>query len=72
MDQQKDPKTGELEGLSFDFNLCESLATWEQVSGAIFIFFVSLFFLLCYFIIRINVFLSDAGLMPYSLSSMIT
>ena len=30
--EQKDPKTGELEGLSFDFNLCEALATWEQVS----------------------------------------
>ncbi|KAI5683103.1 hypothetical protein M9H77_04331 [Catharanthus roseus] len=27
----KDPKTGELEGLSFDFNLCEAVATWEQV-----------------------------------------
>lgn len=29
---QRDPKTGELEGLSFDFNLCEAVATWEQVS----------------------------------------
>ncbi|RWW64223.1 hypothetical protein BHE74_00028548 [Ensete ventricosum] len=28
----RDPKTGELEGLSFDFNLCEAVATWEQVS----------------------------------------
>ncbi|XP_073062762.1 sialyltransferase-like protein 2 isoform X1 [Primulina eburnea] len=27
----KDPKTGELEGLSFDFDLCEAVATWEQV-----------------------------------------
>lgn len=26
----KDPKTGELEGLSFEFNLCEAVATWEQ------------------------------------------
>uniref|UniRef100_A0A7N2MKZ0 Sialyltransferase-like protein 2 n=1 Tax=Quercus lobata TaxID=97700 RepID=A0A7N2MKZ0_QUELO len=26
----KDPKTGELEGLSFDFDLCEAVATWEQ------------------------------------------
>ncbi|PKA46211.1 hypothetical protein AXF42_Ash015504 [Apostasia shenzhenica] len=26
-----DPKTGELEGLSFDFNLCEAAATWERV-----------------------------------------
>lgn len=25
------PKTGELHGLSFDFNLCEAVATWEQV-----------------------------------------
>lgn len=30
--QQKDPKTGELEGLSFDFDLCEAVAAWEQVS----------------------------------------
>lgn len=29
---QKDPKTGELEGLSFEFNLCEAVATWQQVS----------------------------------------
>ncbi|GLT39942.1 hypothetical protein SLA2020_141070 [Shorea laevis] len=27
----RDPKTGELEDLSFDFNLCEAVATWEQV-----------------------------------------
>ncbi|KAL8099170.1 hypothetical protein AgCh_031734 [Apium graveolens] len=27
----KDPKTGELEGLSYSFNLCEAVATWEQV-----------------------------------------
>lgn len=26
----KDPKTGELEGLSFKLNLCEAVATWEQ------------------------------------------
>lgn len=30
--EQKDPKTGELEGLSFNLNLCEAVATWEQVS----------------------------------------
>uniref|UniRef100_A0A6N2KWT5 Uncharacterized protein n=1 Tax=Salix viminalis TaxID=40686 RepID=A0A6N2KWT5_SALVM len=30
----KDPKTGQLEGLSFEFNLCEAVATWEQVSFA--------------------------------------
>lgn len=29
--QQKDPKTGEVEGLSYSFNLCEAVATWEQV-----------------------------------------
>ncbi|PHU26025.1 hypothetical protein BC332_04357 [Capsicum chinense] len=28
----KDPKTGELEGLSYELNLCEAVATWEQVS----------------------------------------
>ena len=28
---QKDPKTGESEGLAFEFNLCESVASWEQV-----------------------------------------
>ncbi|XP_006648238.1 sialyltransferase-like protein 4 [Oryza brachyantha] len=27
----KDPKTGEPEGLSFEFNLCEAVASWEQV-----------------------------------------
>lgn len=26
----KDPKTGELEGLSYELNLCEAVATWEQ------------------------------------------
>ncbi|KAF5177457.1 Sialyltransferase-like protein, partial [Thalictrum thalictroides] len=26
----KDPKSGQLEGLSYDFNLCEAVATWEQ------------------------------------------
>lgn len=26
----RDPKTGEPEGLSFSFNLCEAVATWEQ------------------------------------------
>ncbi|MED6221519.1 hypothetical protein PIB30_055565 [Stylosanthes scabra] len=30
----KDPKTGELESLSFDFNLCEAVATWEQVRNS--------------------------------------
>ncbi|CAA0811287.1 Glycosyltransferase family 29 (sialyltransferase) family protein [Striga hermonthica] len=30
----KDPKTGELEGLTFDFNLCEAIATWEQVRNS--------------------------------------
>ncbi|XP_020591556.1 sialyltransferase-like protein 2 isoform X1 [Phalaenopsis equestris] len=30
----KDPKTGELEGLSFDFNLCEAVSTWEQVRNS--------------------------------------
>ncbi|KAK4569195.1 hypothetical protein RGQ29_004554 [Quercus rubra] len=30
----KDPKTGELEGLSFDFDLCEAVATWEQVRNS--------------------------------------
>nr|CAJ15148.2 sialyltransferase-like protein [Lotus japonicus] len=28
------PKTGELEALSFDFNLCEAVATWEQVRNS--------------------------------------
>ncbi|KAL3818521.1 hypothetical protein ACJIZ3_004426 [Penstemon smallii] len=30
----KDPKTGEREGLSFNFNLCEAVATWEQVRNS--------------------------------------
>ncbi|KAL2465509.1 Glycosyltransferase family 29 (sialyltransferase) family protein [Abeliophyllum distichum] len=30
----RDPKTRELEGLSFDFNLCEAVATWEQVRNS--------------------------------------
>lgn len=30
----KDPKTGELEGLAFEFNLCEAVATWEQVRNS--------------------------------------
>ncbi|XP_051135877.1 sialyltransferase-like protein 2 isoform X2 [Andrographis paniculata] len=30
----KDPKTGELEGLSYGFNLCEAVATWEQVRNS--------------------------------------
>ncbi|XP_020092735.1 sialyltransferase-like protein 4 isoform X2 [Ananas comosus] len=30
----RDPKTGELESLSFDFNLCEAVATWEQVRNS--------------------------------------
>ncbi|PRQ16885.1 putative beta-galactoside alpha-2,3-sialyltransferase [Rosa chinensis] len=30
----KDPKTNELEGLSYEFNLCEALATWEQVRNS--------------------------------------
>lgn len=42
---QKDPKTGELEGLSFDFNLCEAVATWEQVSR---LFCLSLFVILLF------------------------
>jgi hypothetical protein len=29
---QKDPKTGESEGLAFEFNLCEAVASWEQVA----------------------------------------
>ncbi|XP_050223796.1 sialyltransferase-like protein 2 isoform X2 [Mercurialis annua] len=29
-----DPKTGELEGLSFELNLCEAVATWEQVRNS--------------------------------------
>lgn len=31
MCKQKDPNTGEPEGLTFEFNLCEAVATWEQV-----------------------------------------
>ncbi|XP_062224299.1 sialyltransferase-like protein 4 [Phragmites australis] len=30
----KDPKTGETEGLSFEFNLCEAVASWEQVRNS--------------------------------------
>ncbi|KAL1542894.1 Sialyltransferase-like protein 2 [Salvia divinorum] len=30
----KDPKSGKLEGLTFDFNLCEAVATWEQVRNS--------------------------------------
>ncbi|KAJ4788382.1 Sialyltransferase-like protein 2 [Rhynchospora pubera] len=30
----RDAKTGELESLSFDFNLCEAVATWEQVRNS--------------------------------------
>ncbi|KAF0934986.1 hypothetical protein E2562_029513 [Oryza meyeriana var. granulata] len=30
----KDPKTGEPEGLSFEFNLCEAVASWEQVRNS--------------------------------------
>ncbi|WJX51048.1 Sialyltransferase-like protein 2 [Trifolium repens] len=30
----RDPKTGELEVLSFNFNLCEAVATWEQVRNS--------------------------------------
>ncbi|CAH9147097.1 unnamed protein product [Cuscuta epithymum] len=30
----KDPKTGELEGLSYAINLCEAVATWEQVRNS--------------------------------------
>ncbi|KAK8994079.1 hypothetical protein V6N11_008285 [Hibiscus sabdariffa] len=30
----KDPKTGEVEGLSFEFNICEAIATWEQVRNS--------------------------------------
>ncbi|CAN0915898.1 Sialyltransferase-like protein 2 [Linum grandiflorum] len=29
-----DPKTGEREGLSFEFNLCEAVANWEQVKNS--------------------------------------
>lgn len=27
----KDPKSGQLEGLAYDFNLCETLTLWEQI-----------------------------------------
>ncbi|KAI4997582.1 hypothetical protein ZWY2020_052924 [Hordeum vulgare] len=27
---KKDPITGESEGLSFEFNLCEAMVSWEQ------------------------------------------
>ncbi|KAL0729880.1 hypothetical protein Bca4012_025973 [Brassica carinata] len=27
----KDPKSGEVEGLSYEFDLCEAVATWEQL-----------------------------------------
>lgn len=30
----QDPKTGEVEGLSFEFNLCEAVASWEQVRNS--------------------------------------
>ncbi|PIA33770.1 hypothetical protein AQUCO_04000080v1 [Aquilegia coerulea] len=30
----KDPKSGQLEGLLYDFNLCEAVATWEQVRNS--------------------------------------
>ncbi|KAF6138015.1 hypothetical protein GIB67_041888 [Kingdonia uniflora] len=30
----RDPKSGELEGLAFDFNLCEAVATWELVRNS--------------------------------------
>ncbi|TQD82659.1 hypothetical protein C1H46_031772 [Malus baccata] len=30
----KDTKTGELEGLSYEFDLCEAVATWEQVRNS--------------------------------------
>ncbi|KAL3512523.1 hypothetical protein ACH5RR_025240 [Cinchona calisaya] len=30
----KDPKTGKLESLSFEFNLCEAVAAWEQVRNS--------------------------------------
>ncbi|PIA59026.1 hypothetical protein AQUCO_00400108v1 [Aquilegia coerulea] len=29
-----DPKSGQLEGLLYDFNLCEAVATWEQVRNS--------------------------------------
>ncbi|WZZ27007.1 hypothetical protein YC2023_010408 [Brassica napus] len=30
----KDPMSGELEGLSYEFDLCEAVATWEQVRNS--------------------------------------
>uniref|UniRef100_A0A1D1XWE4 CMP-N-acetylneuraminate-beta-galactosamide-alpha-2,3-sialyltransferase 2 n=1 Tax=Anthurium amnicola TaxID=1678845 RepID=A0A1D1XWE4_9ARAE len=30
----RDEKSGELEGLSFDFNLCEAIVTWEQARNS--------------------------------------
>ncbi|KAJ1277558.1 hypothetical protein BS78_04G013400 [Paspalum vaginatum] len=30
----EDPKTGQVEGLSFEFNLCEAVASWEQVRNS--------------------------------------
>ncbi|EXB54916.1 CMP-N-acetylneuraminate-beta-galactosamide-alpha-2, 3-sialyltransferase 2 [Morus notabilis] len=30
----RDPKTGELEGVSYDFNICEAVATWEPVRNS--------------------------------------
>ncbi|MQM04769.1 hypothetical protein Taro_037576, partial [Colocasia esculenta] len=34
MPMWRDPKSGELEGLSFDFNLCEAILAWEQVRNS--------------------------------------
>ncbi|KAI4976451.1 hypothetical protein ZWY2020_050058 [Hordeum vulgare] len=31
---KKDPITGESEGLAFEFNLCEAVASWEQVRNS--------------------------------------
>ncbi|XP_039784895.1 sialyltransferase-like protein 4 isoform X3 [Panicum virgatum] len=31
---QTDPSTGKVEGLSFEFNLCEAVASWEQVRNS--------------------------------------
>ncbi|KAE8820951.1 DEAD-box ATP-dependent RNA helicase 27 [Hordeum vulgare] len=31
---KKDPITGESEGLAFEFNLCEAVASWEQVRSS--------------------------------------
>ncbi|KAL5716242.1 Sialyltransferase-like protein 2 [Ranunculus cassubicifolius] len=30
----RDPKSGELESLSYEFNLCEAVSTWEQVRNS--------------------------------------